>query len=141
MVAEILRQARAWTKEHALDRCGIGPDSVVMSDLPTTIAWYIGGLDYWVTSHDYEKYVTRSDDVRRDVHTGAVVIRNRADVDRLAGQVHPGEDIWVIASGRGYQWGELVDDDLKAYLERLATRRVNSGGNTRILLVKLPSGY
>lgn len=126
-----LRQARA---------LGIGPDSVVMSDLPTTIAWYIGGLDYWVTSHDFEKYVTRSDDVRRDVHTGAVVVRNRADVDRLVGRAHPGEDVWVIASGRDYQWGELVDDDLKAYLERTAARRINSGGNARILLLKLPSG-
>jgi len=129
----------AWLRQ--MRALGIGPDDLVMTDLPTTVAWYIGGLDYWITSHDYEKYVTRSDDVRRDVHTGAVVVRNRADLDRLVGRVHPGADVWVFASGRNYQWGELVDDDLKGYLERSATRRINSGGNTRILLLNLPSGY
>jgi 4-amino-4-deoxy-L-arabinose transferase-like glycosyltransferase len=120
---------------------GIGPDAVVMTDIPTTVAWYLGGVDYWVTSHDFEKYVTRADDVRRDVHTGAIVIRNRSEFDRVVGKAHPGEDVWVIASGRNYQWGELVDDDLKAYLERSSSQRINPGGSARILLLRLPSGY
>jgi hypothetical protein len=126
-----LRQARA---------LGIAPDDLVMTDIPTIVAWYIGGLDYWITSQDYEKYVTRVDDVRRDVHTGAVVVRDRTDFDRLVRRVHPGADVWVIASGRSYQWGELVDDDLKSILDRAATRRINPGGSARILLLKLPSG-
>jgi hypothetical protein len=127
-----LRQARA---------LGIGSDGLVMTDLPTTVAWYLGGPDYWIISHDYEKYVTRADDIRRDVHTGAIVIRNRSDLDRLVGRAQPGAAVWVFASGRSYQWGELVDDDLKAYLDRMASRRINSGGNTRILLLNRSSGY
>jgi len=120
---------------------GIGPDDLVMTDIPTTVAWYIGGLDYWVTSRDFEKYTTRSGDSRRDVHTGAIVVRNRSDFERLVTRVHPGADVWVIASNRNYQWGELVDDELKGYIERSADRRINPGDNLRILLLKLPSGY
>lgn len=126
-----LRQARA---------LGIGPDDVVMTDVPTTVGWYIGGLDYWVSSREYEKYTTRYDETRRDVHTGAVLIRNRNDFERLVARPLAGGRVWVIVSGRNYQWGELVDDDLKSLLDRSASQRVNPGDNTRILLVNLPSG-
>jgi hypothetical protein len=126
-----LRQAR---------ELGIGPDSIVMTDVPTTVAWYIGGLDFWVTSHDFEKYATRTDDVRRDVHTGAAIVRNRGDFDRLVGGPLAGRQVWVLASGRSYQWGELVDDDLKSLLEKAASERINPGDNFRILLLNVPSG-
>jgi hypothetical protein len=126
-----LRQAR---------ELGIGPDSIVMTDVPTSVAWYIGGLDFWVTSHDFEKYTTRADDVRRDVHTGAALVRNRADFERLVGRPLAGRQVWLLASGRSYQWGELVDDDLKSLLERAASERINPGDNFRILLLNLPSG-
>ncbi|MCC7372235.1 MAG: glycosyltransferase family 39 protein [Chloroflexi bacterium] len=126
-----LRQARS---------LGIDGDAVVMTDVPTTVGWYIGGLDFWVSSHDYEKYTTRVGDIRRDVHTGAVLVRSRGDYDRLVARPLAGRQVWVIASGRNYQWGELVDDDLKSLLDRSASQRVNPGDNTRILLVNLPSG-
>lgn len=126
-----LRQAREF---------GIGPDSNVMTDIPTTVAWYIGGLDFWVTSHDFEKYTTRADDVRRDVHTGAALVRNRADYERLVSRPLAGSRVWVLASGRSYQWGELVDDDLKSLLEKAASQRINPGENFRILVLDLPSG-
>ncbi|MFN8636389.1 MAG: glycosyltransferase family 39 protein [Chloroflexota bacterium] len=112
---------------------GIGPSDLVMTDIPTTVEWYVGGLDFWISSKDYEKYVSRDGDVRRDVHSGAVLVRNRADFDRLVARPHAGQKIWLIASGRSYQWGELVDDELKAYLDRLAMQRVTPGDNFRIL--------
>ena len=126
-----LRQARA---------LGIGPESVVMTDIPTVVGWYIGGLDYWVSSQEYEKYTTRTDDLRRDVHTGAVLVRSRGEFERLVTRPLAGQQVWVIVSGRNYQWGELVDDDLKALIDRIAAQRVNPGDNSRILLVNLPSG-
>jgi hypothetical protein len=111
-----------------------------MTDVPTTVGWYIGGLDYWVSSHEYEKYTTRVDEIRRDVHTGAVLVRSRGEFERLVARPLAGRQVWVIVSGRNYQWGELVDDDLKALIDRSASQRVNPGDNTRILLVNLPSG-
>jgi hypothetical protein len=119
---------------------GIGPDDVVMTDIPTTVGWYVGGLDYWLVSRDYEKYTTRADDLRRDVHTGAVLVRSRGELERLAEGPLAGQTVWVIASGRNYQWGDLVDDDLKAGLNRLSAERLNPGDNARILLLRLPHG-
>jgi hypothetical protein len=127
----MIRQAR---------ELGIGPGDVVMTDVPTTVGWYVGGLDFWISSRDYEKYTTLTDGVRRDVHTGAVLVRSRGDFERLVGRPLAGQRIWVIASGRSYQWGELVDDDLKTLLERATSQRVNPGDNSRILLINVPSG-
>jgi hypothetical protein len=128
----------AWLRE--VRALGLGPEDVVMTDVPTVVGWYVGGLDFWISSRDYEKYTTRSDDLRRDVHTGAALIRQRSDFERLVGRPFAGQAVWVISSGRSYQWGELVDDDLKALLDRSASQRVNPGDNFRILLLNLPSG-
>ena len=119
---------------------GIGPDDIVMTDVPTMVGWYVGGLDFWISSREYEKYTTRSDDLRRDVHTGAVLIRNRGDFDRLVAKPLASRTVWIIASGRSYQWGELVDDDLKTVVERSASQRLNPGDNFRVLALNLPSG-
>lgn len=126
-----LRQARS---------LGMGPSTVIMTDIPTTVEWYIGGVDYWVVSREYEKYAVRTDELRRDVHTGAIIVRNRAELDRLVTRVLAGQELWVLSSGRSFQWGELVDDDLKAQLERNAAQRINPGDNFRFLLLHLPSG-
>jgi hypothetical protein len=128
----------SWLRQ--LRELGVGPDDLIMTDVPTTVGWYVGGLDFWVSSKEFEKYTTRSDDVRRDVHTGAVLVRSRADFDRLVARPLAGRTVWVIASGRSYQWGELVDDDLKTLLERSASQRLNPGDNFRLLLLNLPSG-
>lgn len=128
----------AWLRQ--VRELGIGPDDVVMTDVPTVVGWYVGGLDFWISSRDYEKYTTRPDDVRRDVHTGAVLVRSRSDFERLAAKPLASRTVWVIASGRSYQWGELVDDDLKALLDRLASQRENPGDNFRVLLLRIPSG-
>jgi 4-amino-4-deoxy-L-arabinose transferase-like glycosyltransferase len=128
----------AWLRQ--VRELGIGPDDVVMTDIPTTIAWYVGGLDFWISSRDYEKYTTRHDDVRRDVHSDAILVRTRGELDRLVARPLAGRPVWIIASGRSYQWGELVDDDLKAALERSASQKIYPGDGTRLLLVRLPSG-
>ena len=127
----------AWLREaRAL---GIGPDDLVMSDVPTVVGWYVGDLDFWVSSRDYEKYTTRDgDDVLRDVHTGAVLVRSQRDFERLVARPFAGRTVWIIASGRSYQWQELVDDELRTYLERSASERRNPGDNTRIWRMGLP---
>jgi hypothetical protein len=125
-----LREARA---------LGIGPEDLVMSDLPTVVGWYVGGLDYWASSRDYQKYTVRDEDGRRDVHTGAVLVRNAADYRELVAGPNRGRTLWVLVSGRSYQWGELVDDDLKRLLERSAARRVDLGGGiSHALRIDLP---
>ena len=126
----------SWLRE--IRTLGIGPDDLVMSDVPTIAGWYVGGLDYWVSSREYEKYATRDGDILRDVHTGAVLVRNRSDFDRLVARPHAGRTVWIVASGRNYQWQELVDADFRAFLDRSSTRRINPGDNTRIWRMDLP---
>jgi hypothetical protein len=120
----------SWLRE--LRALGVGPADAVMTDVPTIAGWYIGGLDYWVSSRDYEKYTTRDGDRLRDVHTGAVLIRNRREYERLVGGGDAGGTVWLVASGRSYQWGELVDDDFRRWLESQAAERKNPGDGTRI---------
>jgi len=74
------------------------------------------------------------------VHSGAVLIRNRGEYERLVARPNIGRVVWVIASGRSYQWGELVDDELKSLLDRNATRRAIPGDNFRILVLETRSG-
>jgi hypothetical protein len=136
--AKLSPREGAWLRQ--VRELGIGPDDLIMSDVPTVVGWYIGGLDFWINSREYEKYTVRADDVRRDVHTGAVLIRSRDDYERMVSRPLAGQSVWAIASGRSYQWGELVDDDLKALLDRTASQRVNPGDNFRILLVRVPPG-
>jgi hypothetical protein len=93
-----------------------------------------------VSSKEYEKYTSRSGEIRRDVHTGAVLVRSRAEFERLVSRPQAGRRLWVIESGRSYQWGELVDDDLKTLIDRMASQQVNPGDNFRVLLLNLPSG-
>lgn len=123
-----LRQVRA---------LGIGPNDLVMSDLPTVGGWYLGDLDYWISSREYHKYTFRTGDLPRDVHTGAILVRNVADFRRLVAEPNQGRTLWVLASRRSYQWDELVDDDFKRLLERAATRQINPGDGSRILQIDL----
>jgi hypothetical protein len=140
IVGVVERGARSSREEvwlHEVRTLGIGPEDLVMSDQPTVTGWYIAGLDFWVSSRDYHKYTVQRDDALRDVHTGAILIRNTGDFRHLVAQPNAGRTLWVIASGRSYQWGELVDDDLKALLEKAAASRVSVGGGGRILRIDL----
>ena len=116
---------------------GIGSADLVMSDLPTVMGWYLHRLDYWVSSREYNKYTFHAGDPRRDVHTGAVLIRNVTEFQRLVAQPNQGRALWVLASGRSYQWGDLVDDDHKAFLERSASRRISPSDGSRIYRIDL----
>jgi 4-amino-4-deoxy-L-arabinose transferase-like glycosyltransferase len=121
----------AWLREARA--VGIGPGDTIMTDIPTLVGWYIGGLDYWVSSRDYQKYTAAREAARVDIHTGAVLVRNPAEYRQLVAQSHRGQAVWVIASGRSFQWGELVDDDLRNLLERSAVQRINGADGSRLL--------
>ncbi|MBA2448230.1 MAG: glycosyltransferase family 39 protein [Chloroflexi bacterium] len=132
---ELPPRGGAWLQEAR--GLGIGPADLVMSDLPTVAGWYLGDLDYWVSSEQYQKYALQTGELRRDVHTGARLVRNVGEFQRLVVEPNRGRTLWVFASGRSYQWGELVDDSLKTFLERSAQRRIAPGDGSRILRIDL----
>ncbi|MFN8524713.1 MAG: glycosyltransferase family 39 protein [Chloroflexota bacterium] len=126
----------AWLREARA--AGVTAADLVMTDVPTVVGWYVGGVDYWVSSREYQKYTLAEDGGRRDVHTGAALVRSPGELQRLVFQQHRGERLWVLASGRSFQWGELVDDDLRALLERTAIKRTGGADGSRLLQVEVP---
>jgi hypothetical protein len=82
---------------HALaDR---SPDDLVVSFAPTLTSYYLGRTDYWVRPDGYAKYVWAGRSPLRDVHTGAVVLRNAVEVDRLLRMPNQGRTAWVVLAG------------------------------------------
>ena len=73
-----------------------GPNDLIVSFAPTLTSHYLGRTDFWLRSEDYAKYVWAGQTPLRDVHTGAVVIRDRRDLDQLLLASHPGQTVWVI---------------------------------------------
>jgi hypothetical protein len=75
------------------------PDDLVVSFAPTLTSYYLGRTDYWVRPDGYAKYVWAGRSPLRDVHTGAVVLRNAVEVDRLLRMPNQGRTAWVVLAG------------------------------------------
>ena len=96
--ARLLAEARArdlaetWVQSLADRR----PDDLVMSFAPTLTMRYLGRTDFWLRSEGYEKYVWANRRVLRDVHTGAVVVRNAAELESLVARQNRGSTLWVV---------------------------------------------
>ena len=75
------------------------PDDLVVSFAPTLTSHYLGRTDAWLRSEGYAKYVWADRRPLRDVHTGAVVIRDVRELETLLVAPHRGRTAWVILAG------------------------------------------
>ncbi|MDP8924576.1 MAG: glycosyltransferase family 39 protein [Chloroflexota bacterium] len=138
--------AGAWLREAR--RLGIGRDDLVMTDLPTVVGWYLGDVDFWPRSRMFEKYTFRAGAPPREVHTGAVLVRDLDDYRRLVVGPNAGRTLWVLASGRQAQWRSWLDADLRRAVEESAAFSIAPGGSSYlqfsgrslILRIDLPPG-
>jgi hypothetical protein len=129
--ARLIADARAhdvsstWVQAVA-DR---GPSDLIVSFAPTLTSHYLGRTDFWLRSDDYAKYVWAGQTPLRDVHTGAVVIRDRRDLDQLLLAPHPGQTVWVILDGDPAAEGSRASREVALALASLAieTRRPPDG--------------
>jgi hypothetical protein len=76
-----------------------GPDDVIVSFAPTLTSYYLGRTDFWVRTEGYSKYIWSGRTPLRDVHTGAVLVRNQTEWERLVLEPNRGRTVWVILSG------------------------------------------
>lgn len=76
-----------------------GPDDLIVSFAPTLTGHYLGRTDFWLRTDDYAKYVWAGRAPLRDVHTGAVLIRDTRELEQLLLALHPGQMAWVILEG------------------------------------------
>lgn len=132
---DVSRGSGTWLAD--LRDLGYQPDDIVLTDIPTITYAYLGRTDFWIVSHDYEKYAFAPDGQPRDVHTGGLIVRNTAELDRLVRQPNSGKTAWVIASDRSYQWQELVDRSLRRAIEDQSIDRQVSADSTRIYRLSL----
>jgi hypothetical protein len=114
-----------------LTRMGYAPSDVVMTDVPTIAQLYLNRTDYWLVSHEFEKYAYRPDGELREIHTNAGLIRSTAELDRVLGMLR-GQRVWVVGSDRSYQWEELVDRNLRRAIDERSVARLQSEDSIRL---------
>jgi hypothetical protein len=127
---DVSRLSGTWLAD--LERLGYSPQDVIVTDIPTVVQLYIGRADYWLVSHDYEKYTYRPDGELREIHTNARLIRSTAELDRLLQAELRGQRVWVVGSDRSYQWEELVDRSLRRAIDERAAMKLQSEDSVRI---------
>ena len=92
-------QARQVSTTWVQGMAGLEPADLVVSFAPTLTSHYLGRTDFWLRSEGYAKYVWAGRTPLRDVHTGAIVLRTPAEVERLLLQPNVGRTVWVVLAG------------------------------------------
>lgn len=127
---EIDSEVGAWIGE--LQTHGYQPGDLVLTDVSTEVFLYLGRTDFWIRSRGFEKYVYRPDGLRRDIHTGAPLVKTVDDFEQLVRAPNRGRTAWVIGSNRRWQWQSATDRDLREYFDAQAAERLRPADNTRL---------
>jgi hypothetical protein len=75
------------------------PTDLFATFAPTITSRYLGRVDFWLRSSGYSKYVWAGKRPLRDIHTGAVVIRNTTELQQLMLHPNRGRTVWVLLTG------------------------------------------
>jgi len=105
------------------------PTDLIVSFAPTLTSHYLGKTDFWLRTEGYSKYVWAGRSPLRDVHTGAIVIRSQAELERLLLVPYRGRTAWVVLAGEPSAESLPVMRELALRLATLAveTRRPADG--------------
>jgi len=122
-------QSRAVANTWVQAVAGRAPDDLVVSFAPTLTSHYLGKTDFWLRTEMYSKYVWADRPPYRDVHTGAIVIRSPAELERLLLVPYQGRTAWVVLAGPPGSEGSREMRELTRQLGALAveTRRPADG--------------
>jgi hypothetical protein len=123
LLADVQSHAVSSTWVQAVARRS--PDDLIVSFAPTLTTFYLGRTDYWIRTEGYAKYVWAGQVPLRDVHTGAIVLRNQTDLEQLLLAPNRGRTAWVILAGEPGAETSRVMRELTQQLVSLAveTRR------------------
>jgi len=77
------------------------PDDLVLSDGATILAFYRGRVDYWARIRNYERYTFRAGNEIRELYTGAVMVGNEDDFQRVV-DANPGRTLWYVGNLRKF---------------------------------------
>ena len=133
---------------QALEREGVGPTDLVLSDAPEPMLFYLGRIDFHVygtvefrgsDGEGYERYSYQAPDGVRSIYTDSLLLAREGDFERLVEQPNPGRTLWVIGhEERLRRQVERVDSNLWPSLTRSARRRIEAVDDQLVLRVELP---
>lgn len=111
--------AQTWLSAfRALDP---SPEDLVLSDVPTIVAFYRGRVDYWARIGNYERYSYAVGADVRELYTGAVMVSNEQDFQRVV-EANPGRTLWYLGDLQRFFFSDgFVRPGLRARLVRTAT--------------------
>jgi len=110
--------AKSWLA--AFQALGPAPEDLVLSDMPTVLAFYRGRVDYWARIANYKRYSYVSGGDVRELYTGAIKVGNENDFQRVI-DANPGRRLWYVGDlRRFYDPYNVVDPVLRARLLRSA---------------------
>lgn len=106
-----------------------GPDDIVVTFSTTLTQHYLGRTDFWLRPDGYAKYVWAGRSPLREVHTGATVVRDAREAERLMLEPNRGRTIWVVLPGEPSTEPTRAQRELNQSLAALAveTRRSPDG--------------
>jgi hypothetical protein len=116
---------------------GRAPDDLVVSFAPTLTSYYLGRTDFWLRTEGYTKYVWAGRTPLRDVHTGAVLLRNQNDLDQLLLAPNRGRRVWVVLAGEPSAESSRLMRDLTQQLAALAVETRRPADGRVVLLLQL----
>ncbi|HEU4617074.1 MAG TPA: glycosyltransferase family 39 protein [Gammaproteobacteria bacterium] len=106
-------------------------DRVIVLDSREMYA-YLGRVDYWVMSSQYETQTYPSEGSLRDLYVSTPLIRSASELEQALAA--PGGTKWLIASDAMLAETRVIDDDVKGLIRSAAARVVYVGrdGDTKV---------
>jgi 4-amino-4-deoxy-L-arabinose transferase-like glycosyltransferase len=113
------------------------PNDLIVSFAPTLTGHYLGRTDFWLRPEDYSKYVWAGPAPLRDIHTGAVLIRDQRELEQLLLAPNQGRTAWVLLEGEPSMEPTRASREMALALASLATEVRRSPDGRVVLKVQL----
>jgi uncharacterized membrane protein len=97
---------------------------------------YIGRVDYWIWSDNYQSQTYIEDGRARDLYLGIPVLHSLEDVKAVLDGYHAG-NIWILYSKARLDRTRWISEDLKSYLNGLEDHVVYVGHDEQTVVIEL----
>ena len=99
---------------------------------------YIGRVDFWMYSDNYQSQSFEVDEIYYDQYLGIPVLSDLPSVENVLTQ--PGiDDVWIIYSQSRLAKTRWISDPLKAFLGSLEDQTAYTGRDLETIVIRLPA--
>jgi hypothetical protein len=111
-------------------------DDIILVLDPREYWNYIGRVDYWIRSSNYESQTYRQGDVALDRYLGIPLLHTAAELREVVEQRGDG-NVWILFSIKRLKATPFVADEIKAYLGSMDEHIVYVGRDKRTMVMRL----